>query len=104
MGKNVAIVGASGYTGAELIRLIATHPDLNIAALAANSKAGQSMAGVFPHLRHLDLPSLVTWDAIDYFDNKEKNFPKRLGEFKSQTVRDAIKEIKASSGPCATMA
>ena len=35
-------------------------------------------------------------DAIDYFDNKEKNFPRRLGEFKSQTVREAIKEIKAS--------
>ncbi|PQJ27698.1 DUF6288 domain-containing protein [Rubritalea profundi] len=36
-------------------------------------------------------------DAIDYFDNKEKSFPKRLGEFKSKTVRDAIKEIKEST-------
>lgn len=66
MGYNVAIVGASGYTGAELVRLIATHPDLTITALAANSKAGQPMAAVYPHLRHLDLPALVTWDAIDY--------------------------------------
>jgi len=66
MSHKIAILGASGYTGAELVRLIATHPGLEIAALAANSKAGQSMAQVFPHLRHLDLPSLVTIDEIDF--------------------------------------
>ncbi|MWD30003.1 N-acetyl-gamma-glutamyl-phosphate reductase [Aquicoccus sp. SCR17] len=66
MTQNIAILGASGYTGAELIRLIATHPSMRIAALAANSKAGQSMAQVFPHLRHLDLPDLVTWEEIDW--------------------------------------
>jgi N-acetyl-gamma-glutamyl-phosphate reductase len=68
MPHKVAILGASGYTGAELIRLIATHPGLEIAALAANSKAGQAMADVFPHLRHLDLPKLVTIDRIDFAD------------------------------------
>jgi len=66
MSHKIAILGASGYTGAELVRLIATHPGLEIAALAANSKAGQSMAQVFPHLRHLDLPNLVTIDEIDF--------------------------------------
>ena len=63
---NIAIIGASGYTGAELIRLIAGHPQLNIAALAANSKAGRHMGEVFPHLRHLDLPKLVTWQEVDF--------------------------------------
>ncbi|MBP0480909.1 N-acetyl-gamma-glutamyl-phosphate reductase [Sagittula salina] len=66
MTQSIAIIGASGYTGAELIRLIATHPSMKITALAANSKAGQSMAQVFPHLRHLDLPDLVTWEQIDF--------------------------------------
>jgi N-acetyl-gamma-glutamyl-phosphate reductase len=66
MTHNIAILGASGYTGAELIRLIATHPDIAIAALSANAKAGQRMAQVFPHLRHLDLPDLVTIDEIDF--------------------------------------
>ena len=66
MTKKIAIIGASGYTGAELIRLIATHPTFEIAALAANSKAGQKMSEVFPFLRHLDLPQLVTWEQIDY--------------------------------------
>ena len=66
MTKKIAIIGASGYTGAELIRLISTHGQIEIAALAANSKAGQSMAEVFPFLRHLDLPDLVTVDQIDF--------------------------------------
>ena len=68
MTHKVAILGASGYTGAELVRLIATHPGLEITALAANSKAGQSMGQVFPHLRHLALPDLVTIEEIDFAD------------------------------------
>lgn len=68
MTHNIAILGASGYTGAELIRLIAGHSSMTIKALGANSKAGQSMAEVFPHLRHLDLPALVTIEEIDFSD------------------------------------
>lgn len=66
MTYSIAILGASGYTGAELIRLIAEHPHLNITALGAHSKAGQSMAQVFPHLRHLDLPTLLQIGDIDF--------------------------------------
>lgn len=66
--KTVAILGASGYTGAELVRLIATHPTLTIGALSANAKAGQSMADVFPHLRHLDLPTLQKIEDLDLSD------------------------------------
>ena len=62
---DVAILGASGYTGAELIRLIATHPGLRIAALTADRKAGQTIGEVFPHLRHLELPRLTTIEALD---------------------------------------
>ncbi len=63
--KRVAIFGASGYTGAELVRLISTHPGLEIAALAADRRAGQEMAEVFPHLRHLALPRLARIEEID---------------------------------------
>jgi len=63
---NVAVLGASGYTGAELVRLIATHPGLQIAALTGDRKAGMAMAAVFPALRHLDLPVLTTIDALDF--------------------------------------
>ena len=68
MTHNIAILGASGYTGAELIRLIAGHSSMQIKALGANSKAGQTIAEVFPHLRHLDLPALVTIEEIDFSD------------------------------------
>ena len=63
---SVAILGASGYTGAELVRLIATHPGLKISALTADRKAGQSYASVFPHLRHLDLPTLKRIEEVDF--------------------------------------
>ena len=66
MSHKIAILGASGYTGAELIRLIATHGGMDIAALGAYSKAGQSLAQVFAHLRHLDLPDMVSFDEIDF--------------------------------------
>jgi N-acetyl-gamma-glutamyl-phosphate reductase len=65
---DVAILGASGYTGAELVRLVATHPGLRIAALTADRKAGQSMGEVFPHLRHLELPRLTGIEAVDFMD------------------------------------
>lgn len=66
MTHSIAILGASGYTGAELIRLIAGHPTMKVTALGANSKAGQSISQVFPHLRHLDLPPLLQIDDIDF--------------------------------------
>ena len=66
MTKKVAILGASGYTGAELVRLIATHEGIEIAALSADRKAGMAMADVFPFLRHLTLPMLQKIDEIDF--------------------------------------
>ncbi|MBY8975553.1 N-acetyl-gamma-glutamyl-phosphate reductase [Rhodobacteraceae bacterium NNCM2] len=63
--NNIAILGASGYTGAELVRLIATHPDMRVARLTADRKAGQRMGDVFPHLSHLDLPDLVKIEGMD---------------------------------------
>lgn len=66
MKKKIAILGASGYTGAELIRLLATHPGFEIAALTGERKAGQSMASVFPFLRHMALPDLVRIEDVDF--------------------------------------
>ncbi len=68
MTHSIAILGASGYTGAELIRLIAGHSSMQIKALGAFTKAGQSVAEVYPHLRHMDLPDMVSFDAIDWAD------------------------------------
>ena len=66
MTHRIAILGASGYTGAELVRLIAQHPNLEIVALSGERKAGMTMAEVFPHLRHMDLPPLCRIEEIDF--------------------------------------
>ncbi|MDD9923936.1 MAG: N-acetyl-gamma-glutamyl-phosphate reductase [Boseongicola sp.] len=68
MPHNIAILGASGYTGAELVRLIATHPSFEIKALSGDRKAGQPMASVYPHLRHMNLPDLCRIEDIDFSD------------------------------------
>ncbi|WP_282157944.1 N-acetyl-gamma-glutamyl-phosphate reductase [Shimia thalassica] len=68
MTHKIAILGASGYTGAELVRLIATHPTMDIVAMSADRKAGMEMGAVFPHLRHLDLPTLCKIEEFDFAD------------------------------------
>ncbi len=63
----IAVLGASGYTGADLVRLALGHPAIEIAALSANSKAGQAMGDVWPHFAvYPRLPRLVESEAIDF--------------------------------------
>lgn len=66
----VGVLGASGYTGAELLRMLAGHHGTDFAFLTADRHAGKPMASVFPHLGHLELPDLialheVNWDAAE---------------------------------------
>ncbi|MFN7398998.1 MAG: N-acetyl-gamma-glutamyl-phosphate reductase [Sandaracinobacter sp.] len=63
----IAVLGASGYTGADLVRLALTHPMVEIVALAANQKAGQTMADIWPHFAaYPSLPRLIRADAVDW--------------------------------------
>ncbi len=68
----VAVVGASGYTGAELVRLLVCHPAVQISAMTADRKAGMGLGDVFPHLasaqKNAALPGLVSIDAVDWDD------------------------------------
>ncbi|MCK0169889.1 N-acetyl-gamma-glutamyl-phosphate reductase [Aliiroseovarius sp. S1123] len=93
MTHKIAILGASGYTGAELVRLIATHPSMEIVALSADRKAGQEMSDVYPHLRHLDLPKLVKMDEID-FSNVDLAFAALPHGLSQALVRDLPESVK----------
>ena len=62
----IAVLGASGYTGSELVRLLLRHPRVEIVALTADRKAGQTMAEVFPQFAPFALPKLVTIDEVDF--------------------------------------
>ena len=64
--KKIGILGASGYTGADAVRLLARHPPAEITALTANTHAGKTMDEVFPHLFMLDLPRLKEWEQVDW--------------------------------------
>ncbi|MSO76461.1 MAG: N-acetyl-gamma-glutamyl-phosphate reductase [Alphaproteobacteria bacterium] len=67
---SLAILGASGYTGAESLRLLAHHPNVAIRAVTADRQAGRQVAEIFPHLAPLALPTLskiaeLDWTGID---------------------------------------
>ncbi|XP_074307090.1 putative N-acetyl-gamma-glutamyl-phosphate reductase, chloroplastic isoform X2 [Silene latifolia] len=62
----IAVLGASGYTGAEIVRLLANHPYFGITVMTADRKAGQSIASVFPHLIAQDLPNMVAVQDADF--------------------------------------
>ena len=50
MSLSVAIAGASGYAGGELLRLLSAHPEFEVATVTAHSNAGQPLSSVHPHL------------------------------------------------------
>jgi N-acetyl-gamma-glutamyl-phosphate reductase len=64
------VIGASGYTGAELVRILARHTGAKLRVLTADRNAGRALQSVFPHFADLDLPKLTsTEDAeIDPLD------------------------------------
>jgi N-acetyl-gamma-glutamyl-phosphate reductase len=62
----VAVLGASGYTGAELLRLLIRHPGVEIVLLTADRRAGQYMGDVFPQFSPYVLPQLVSVEGIDW--------------------------------------
>ena len=67
----VGILGANGYTGAELVRILAHHDAAEIVLLTADRRAGRPFGEVFPHLAHLNLPTMIRideadWDSVDF--------------------------------------
>lgn len=61
----VSIIGATGYTGAELLRILGGHPEAEIKYITSESSAGQSIAVSYPHLRKLQEAQLVKMEALD---------------------------------------
>ncbi|MDB6454901.1 N-acetyl-gamma-glutamyl-phosphate reductase [Falsirhodobacter sp. 20TX0035] len=93
MTHRIAILGASGYTGAELVRLISTHPSMRIVALSGDRKAGMAMAEVFPFLRHLDLPKLQKIEEID-FSNVDLAFCALPHATSQAVIKDLPRDLK----------
>ena len=72
MSLKVGIVGAAGYAGAELIRLVLGHPEFELAAITSNADAGQPLSAVYPSFTGVsdlvftthDAPELKNCDAV----------------------------------------
>ena len=62
----VGILGASGYTGAELVRLLARHPNADVQLVTADRRAGEEMGDVYPHLAGVGLPALSRLEDADF--------------------------------------
>jgi len=65
MGARVAVAGASGYAGGELLRLLTGHPELEIAAVTAGASAGKTVAELHPHLAGSPAVSELTLQPHD---------------------------------------
>ena len=63
---NIAVLGASGYTGGDLIKILLNHDYVNISALSANSKLGMNPSNVHASLFNAQLPDFVSLDEIDF--------------------------------------
>lgn len=94
-----AVLGASGYTGAETVRLLAGHPHVEAVAATGHSLAGKQLSEIFPHLAGpMDLPVVkaedVNWDAIDVAFGC---LPHGTSQDLIETLPDHIKTIDLSA-------
>jgi N-acetyl-gamma-glutamyl-phosphate reductase len=93
----VGILGASGYTGSELVRLLLRHPNVEIALLTADRRAGQEMRAVFSHFAPFPLPKLVSIDQVDWKTAKLDLIFCALPHATTQKVIKAILQAVPSS-------
>jgi len=88
----IGILGASGYTGAELVRLLLRHPRADLALLTADRRAGKAMADVFPQFSPYALPVLSALDAADW---KALGLDLAFCALPHGTTQKVIKELMA---------
>ena len=95
----VAIIGASGYTGADAIRLLAAHPRAEIKALTANAHAGKALSDVFPQFAALDLPALQKVETVDWsnIDAAICGLPHGTAQDVIQSIPNSVKVIDMSA-------
>src|SRR5262245_65511468 len=90
----IGVLGASGYTGSECVRLLLRHPNVEIALLTADRRAGQAMRDVFPQFSPFDLPKLVSIDGLDWTTAK---LDLVFGALPHATTQKVIKELLAQA-------
>ena len=91
---SVAVLGASGYTGAELLRVLVDHPRVRVVALCGNKSAGQPATTVFPHLAGRIALDIETVDAVAIAERAEVAFLALPHGHSAQVAKD----LRAAGG------
>ena len=86
-----AILGASGYTGGELIRLLLNHPNVEICHITAEKHAGKLISDVFPHLKGLIDLNLEKLDSTNIDDSVDVVFAALPHGASSEVLMDLYK-------------
>ncbi|MEM1410583.1 MAG: N-acetyl-gamma-glutamyl-phosphate reductase, partial [Pseudomonadota bacterium] len=90
-----AVLGASGYTGADAVRLGLRHPNVELVALTANTHAGKQIRAVFEHFSGFELPDLVEIDALDWSE-----IDAVICALPHGTTQSTTKAIRAANPDC----
>ena len=90
-----AVIGASGYAGGELLRLLAMHPRFEVTVVSAHSKAGELVTTIHPQLQSYKGRSFVTSDSINFSDIDLVFIALPHGESAAliKTIPDSVKVI-----------
>lgn len=102
MGATVAVLGASGYAGGELLRLLAGHPVMSVVAAAGATRAGEAVGDVHPHLRGaFDLPLVPLEQAFAGADVcfsclPHGVLPEHVSQLKADLVIDLAEDFRGS--------
>lgn len=96
---NVGIIGASGYTGADAVRLLASHPHAEIKLLTGNAHAGKALADIYPQFGGLNVPALVKAEDADWrgIDAVICGLPHSTAQDVIAAIPDSVKVIDMSA-------
>jgi N-acetyl-gamma-glutamyl-phosphate reductase len=90
----IGVLGASGYTGAELVRMLLRHPRAELVLLTAERRAGQEMRTVFPQFSPFRLPTLVGIEGLDW---AKADLQVAFCALPHATTQKVIKELLAAA-------
>ena len=96
---SVGIIGASGYTGADAVRLLGAHPNAEIKLLTGNANADKELAEIYPQFAGLDVPALVKAEDADWrgIDAAICGLPHSTAQDVIAQVPDSVKIIDMSA-------
>jgi len=91
---SVGIIGATGYVGTEIVRLLQNHPDINITSVVSHNFAGQKISDIYPNLKNVFEMECDELD-IDKIADKAEVFVTALPHgISKEVIPSLLKKVK----------